>query len=443
MRRGSWLALGFASCFAVSGVARAESSAADKAVARQAATEGIQLFKAGKYPDALDRLRRAQALYDAPVHLLYIARAEEKLGLLVEASEHYRQLDHYSMPPNPPDAWTAAVEDGQKELAAVEPRVPKLRISTEPAAQAASLRIDQVDVSSAALGLPRPVNPGKHHIELSTPGRATAVSDVEVAEGTSRDVIFRLAPASADASSGVVAADAGTTVATTTTPNDAGAKEGPFVGFLGGLRLGVGIPTGTVLNNADLNRDVASSDVATAGGALEFHAGLRLGRYFTPIFFVAGQTFGHPDQLKRTNADAPLNLKSAQAGTFGIGVIVGTPPGKVGGFGELDLGLVNAMTVEIQRPVVDTGNCSATFRGGSIRLGGGVTIPVVSWLQLTPLLSVELGRFTTIDATNCKVEGVLKTYDVIKDGGIDSDNQRTHGMVFLGVGGDVIVGGRR
>ena len=32
----------------------------------------------GKYADALDRLRRAQALYDAPVHLLYIARAQDK-----------------------------------------------------------------------------------------------------------------------------------------------------------------------------------------------------------------------------------------------------------------------------------------------------------------------------------------------------------------------------
>src|ERR1700743_1878747 len=97
----------------VSPGARAQS-AADKATAREAATEGIGLYRAGKYAQALDRLKRAQALYDAPVHLLYIARAEEKLGQLVEAPETYRSLDRYTLPAGAPAAWTAAVEDGRK-----------------------------------------------------------------------------------------------------------------------------------------------------------------------------------------------------------------------------------------------------------------------------------------------------------------------------------------
>src|SRR5689334_13286912 len=129
-------------------------SAADKATAREAATEGINLYRAGKYTDALDRLRRAQSLYDAPVHLLYIARAQDKLGQLVEAAENYRLLDHYTLPSGAPEAWTSAVEDGRKELAVLEPRIPKLRILASPGnVTDATVQIDGANVSAAVIGI--------------------------------------------------------------------------------------------------------------------------------------------------------------------------------------------------------------------------------------------------------------------------------------------------
>src|SRR3954447_22964999 len=102
-------------------------TAADKATAREVATEGLGLYKEEKYAEALDRLKRAQALYDAPVHLLYIARSQDKLGQLVESVETYRQLDRYQLPQGAPEAWVTAVEEGRKELSRIEPRVPKVR----------------------------------------------------------------------------------------------------------------------------------------------------------------------------------------------------------------------------------------------------------------------------------------------------------------------------
>src|ERR1700759_5347182 len=101
------------SCFAVvtaaalvlGGGPAGAQSAADKATAREAATQGIGLYRAGKYADALDRLKRAQALYDAPVHLLYIARCQAKLGQLVEAAENYRLLDRYKLPSDAQAPW--------------------------------------------------------------------------------------------------------------------------------------------------------------------------------------------------------------------------------------------------------------------------------------------------------------------------------------------------
>jgi hypothetical protein len=436
----SALALSFFLC----NVARAETSAADKSAARQVATEGIQLFNAEKYEDALDRMRRAQALYDAPVHLLYIARAEAKLGLLVEASEHYRQLDHYTLPPNPPEAWSAAVEDGRKELAAVEPRIPKLRVMTEPQVWNAGLRIDGADVSSAAVGIPRPINPGKHRVELATPGQPWSAAEVDVAEATTRDVVFRVQPGGAAApkvTAGVVAANAAEPGEPA--PGAAGAppKEDPFVGFLGGLRLGLAVPTGTVFNfrpenNTTFSREVEMSDVAKPGGSLEFHAGIRLGRYFTPIFFLAGQALAHPARFDLTGlGDAfALELKSATAGTFGIGLLFGTPPGKIGAFGEFGIGLIDVLSVEFKNAAPDSGNCKIDARGASLRFGGGAIIPTVKWLHVTPVAHVTLGQFTKTSTSGCS--------DAVPSD-IASADQRTHGMIFLGVGGDVVIGGRR
>jgi len=58
-------------------------SAADKATARQLATQGIQQYQQGKNAEALDLLQKAEQLYDAPIHLIYIARAQAALGKLV------------------------------------------------------------------------------------------------------------------------------------------------------------------------------------------------------------------------------------------------------------------------------------------------------------------------------------------------------------------------
>jgi hypothetical protein len=427
-------------------------SAADKAAAREAATQGIQLFKNGNYPEALDKLKRAQLLYDAPVHLLYMARTEEKLGQLVEASEHYRQLDHYNLPPNPPEAWSAAVEDGRKELTALDPRVPKLRIMTEPQTSDATLRIDGADVSSAALGIPRPINPGKHHVELATPGHAPVIADVDVAEGTSRDVVFRVQAGATEATSTVVATTA------TEKPAETGAlkpqepaSDGPFVGFMGGLRLGLAVPTGTLFQLPGItltsgrtiaSREIAASDYFQAGGTFGFHAGVRLGKYFTPLFFLDLSVLGHQDTSPYSQAGAKEEIDSAQAGSFGIGVRIGTPPGKLGGFGEFDIGLIDAMNVKLNRDILGTKTtCKVEARGASLRFGGGATIPLASWLQLTPMATFSLGRFSTLDATGCNLTANGDGFP--KGGDISSGDQRNHGMIFVGVGGDVVVGGRR
>lgn len=136
------------------GAPLAAQSDGDKAAARRLAQDAIVAYRAERYEEALDKAQRAQALYDAPVHLLYMARALVKLGRLVEAAETYRTLGRLQLPANAPAPFREAIETAPVELAAFEAKIPLLRIEVSPAgAPGLELWLDGQPVSSALLGL--------------------------------------------------------------------------------------------------------------------------------------------------------------------------------------------------------------------------------------------------------------------------------------------------
>jgi tetratricopeptide (TPR) repeat protein len=131
-------------------------TAADKATARQLATQGIQSYQQGKNAEALELLQKAEQLYDAPIHLVYIARAQAALGKLVEASETYRRLVRIDLPAGAPQAFKDAISDAHKELPQLEPRIPSLRIDVNPSeAEGLKLKIDGEQLSNEPRKTPR------------------------------------------------------------------------------------------------------------------------------------------------------------------------------------------------------------------------------------------------------------------------------------------------
>ena len=64
----------------------------ERATARDAANNGRAAFDAGKYEKAIDYLSRAEHLVHSPSHLLFMARAQAKLGRLVAAHETYLKI---------------------------------------------------------------------------------------------------------------------------------------------------------------------------------------------------------------------------------------------------------------------------------------------------------------------------------------------------------------
>src|ERR1043165_2423473 len=63
-----------------------------RAAARALALEGSRACADSRWQECVNLFQRAESVVHAPPHLLYMARAEEKLGHLVRARELYLKI---------------------------------------------------------------------------------------------------------------------------------------------------------------------------------------------------------------------------------------------------------------------------------------------------------------------------------------------------------------
>ncbi len=169
---------------ALGAVPAAAQSAEDVAAARTLAADGAKLFNSGDYAGAIDRFTRAESLYHAPPHVLYLARANAKLGKLVVAREHYLKLSKETLAANAPKAFVDAQKSANEELKAIEPKIGSLEIVLKgvPAGAKVDVSVDGTPVSAALVGVHRPIDPGTHKVEVKGDKLAGEAS-VTVAEG--------------------------------------------------------------------------------------------------------------------------------------------------------------------------------------------------------------------------------------------------------------------
>lgn len=178
--RASFAAAAFVLC-ALPAAAQTEEEVAG---ARSAATQGAKAYEAGDYAQAIDLFQRAESLVHAPPHLLFLARAHEKLGQLVTARELYNKIIRENLPPSAPQAFRDAQAAAQEEIKAVEPRLAKLTVTVEaPEGVTPMVTMDGKEVPAALLGVPRPVDPGEHLVEVKAEGYLTAQDKTTLAEG--------------------------------------------------------------------------------------------------------------------------------------------------------------------------------------------------------------------------------------------------------------------
>lgn len=439
--------------FGIASVAPAGAqSAADKATARQLATEGIQFFQKERYSEALDKLERAESLFDAPVHLLYIARCYTKLNRLVEAAEAYRRLIRTELSAKAPQTFKEAVADGQRELPEVEPKIPTLRVDVTPADADADVKdlrltIDGESVSTAIIGVDRPINPGTHVIEVSVAGQSPVSQRVDIAVAAKKVVKLELprsvpgAPPNREPRAATSVTSEGPAASTdklgheptsaATSPDKSTRRR---IRILGGLDGAGTIPFGGKLDSkpgAGPADDRAVSGRFGIGGGAEARLGVSIpvGQLaMTPLLFI--NVFSHvPGSLYNASIDQSFNLRDQYDRTsvtktvptsaaFGIGLRFDTAPQvlQLGGFGEIGFLLRQAYATKITWTVQGTSaqpgnvcNFEEQFNGSGLRLRGGVMLPVASVVTLTASAGVGLVRVSQSGTSgkSCSAENAL------------------------------------
>lgn len=180
--RISWLvALGIGT---FSQAALAQPTQDDKAAAEALYEAGKTLLRTD-VAAACEKFAASQELDPGVGTLLYLGACYERLGRVASAWAAFREAASYAHRSSQADREKTANE----RAARIEPRVPKLIIDAGTgAAPGLEVRRDQKVVPGAMLGVPIPLDPGKHTVVADAPGKATWSSTIELGEGESKTV---------------------------------------------------------------------------------------------------------------------------------------------------------------------------------------------------------------------------------------------------------------
>ena len=154
-------------CLTAIPAAAAAQPASGPDAARPLAEKGIELYHRGETAEALELLTRAEAIFDAPVQQVYIARANAKLGRLLEAQRRYRKVISAEPNPNESPAVAAIRDAARRESDALRERIPSLTVSVAGANADTRASVDGSEVSLADLERGMRLDPGEHDVEIS------------------------------------------------------------------------------------------------------------------------------------------------------------------------------------------------------------------------------------------------------------------------------------
>jgi hypothetical protein len=282
------------------GAARA---AGDAATAEALFEAGRAALERGDYETACAKLRESQRLDPAAGTLMNLAACEERRGRLASAWESFRAALGLL---RADDERRSIVSE---RLAALEARLPRLELVLAPGAPAATrVSRDGSELGRAALGLPLPLDPGRHEVVAVADGFEPRTYVVDAVEG--KTLVVAVEPGTVRAPPPLLAAPAEPSAVPAPSPRpatDSGRTWGLALGGAGAVLLMTSGVTGVsaLSRKAEIERHCTKSggryacdpervEAARTGKALAvvstitLPAGLALLGLGTALYLTAG-----------------------------------------------------------------------------------------------------------------------------------------------------------
>jgi hypothetical protein len=303
------------------------------------------------------------------------------------------------------------------------------------------VQVDGEPIPAAGVGVERPTNPGEHRVRVAAPGYTPVEQSISLEPGARKTLDLVLVAGAGGPPPPV----AGTLPASTEPPPSTGpvvdTQPSSGIGFILGLRFGGSLPAGA------FTESIAMSDAFESGASFGLYGGLRFARYFAGMLVLEGAAYkpGPVFDLRGgTSAQGDVQIDNTATGSdIGIAARVGTPRGRFGGFGQLEFFPWHRLDVSSDRTrqILNVeSQCSASLKysGNAFRLGGGLIVPVLSWLQLVPAAHLTVGRLTSAEVSgDCEPQVLAPGRSL---GSSEVAEPATHTLFFLGVGGEWLFG---
>ena len=157
----------------------AHAQGRDPAAATELFTQGREMLKNGDVDKACPLFAESLRLDPAVGTALNLAECEERRGQLTGALRAWQQAINLAEATNDERGEVA-----RERFDALSPKVPRLTIVLTPdAPEGTKVLRENVELGEATFGRPLPVDPGKHVITITAPGRQDEHKTIVLGEG--------------------------------------------------------------------------------------------------------------------------------------------------------------------------------------------------------------------------------------------------------------------
>jgi hypothetical protein len=183
-------------CAASLGLAASAASAAppaDDPVAAEALFKAARaLVEAGKYAEGCPKFEASLALHPSASTMLNIAQCHEHEGKLATAWEDYHKALTLNRETQGEQRRKGLEAIANKGIAALDPKLPRLRVVVEGAPQGLEVFRDGKALPAGALGEPLPADPGPHEVRVTAPGHKEETRSVTLSQGKTETLTLTL-----------------------------------------------------------------------------------------------------------------------------------------------------------------------------------------------------------------------------------------------------------